>query len=100
MASDFLRSHPTGRKKCSSVSTFVGTARKTYLWPLIAIRAAAISPTGVLALDVGGDQEQVMVGVTGADRLAPARFKTCSEWCPRQDLNLCPWLRRPVLYPG
>ena len=25
---------------------------------------------------------------------------TLSGWCPRQDLNLCSWLRRPVLYPG
>jgi hypothetical protein len=23
-----------------------------------------------------------------------------NRWCPRQDLNLCSWLRRPVLYPG
>ena len=35
-----------------------------------------------------------------AFRIRPARFKTCFEWCPRQDLNLCSWLRRPVLYPG
>ena len=27
-------------------------------------------------------------------------LKPLVEWCPRQDLNLCTRLRRPVLYPG
>src|SRR6266446_4874695 len=31
---------------------------------------------------------------------ARAGSKLVFEWCPRQDLNLCSWLRRPVLYPG
>jgi hypothetical protein len=29
----------------------------------------------------------------------PAASRAAEEWYPRQDSNLCPWLRRPVLYP-
>jgi hypothetical protein len=72
-------------------------------WPRRAWMVGALLPDGAFGLfnivntalawaDCGKP-----TGEFPAQRMAVKRLV---GWCPRQDLNLCSWLRRPVLYPG